>query len=207
MGSIWAYLLGRWTVLLHFEMPRPDGVLFSPALPFFFSLLQTNQYPHSLAFHRKDYREMAIKGLASITSPISKPLKDSGSRGLGSGTRCPVTLQGLWESLRITLTTEMRFALCTTNFTPGTELWWDILKTTGRTDKNRQGQEKKKDYREIGFLVLLKFFYWVTRHYWFHSLYPNTSPYQMDKIGLFMTTPKMTHMNVFSTLLWWINGD
>lgn len=66
-----------------------------PLLHFFFlRLLQTNQYPHSLAFHRKDYREMAIKGLASITSPISKPLKDSGSLGLGSGTRCPVTLQG-----------------------------------------------------------------------------------------------------------------
>lgn len=63
-------------------------------LHFFFHLLQTNQYPHSLAFHRKDYREMAIKGLASITSPISKPLKDSGSLGSGSGTRCPVTLQG-----------------------------------------------------------------------------------------------------------------
>ena len=95
MGSIWAYLHGRWTALSHFKMPRPDGVLFSPAPPlFFFRLLQTNQYPHSLAFHRKDYREMAIKGLASITSPISKPLKDSGSLGLGSGTRCPVTLQG-----------------------------------------------------------------------------------------------------------------
>lgn len=96
MGSIWAYLHGRWTALSHFKMPRPDGVLFSPAPPLFFflRLLQTNQYPHSLAFHRKDYREMAIKGLASITSPISKPLKDSGSLGLGSGTRCPVTLQG-----------------------------------------------------------------------------------------------------------------
>ncbi len=67
---------------------------FSHPLLHFFPLLQTNQYPHSLAFHRKDYREMAIKGLASITSPISKPLKDSGSLGLGSGTRCPVTLQG-----------------------------------------------------------------------------------------------------------------
>lgn len=68
---------------------------FSHTLLHFFSPpLQTNQYPHSLAFHRKDYREMAIKGLASITSPISKPLKDSGSLGLGSWTRCPVTLQG-----------------------------------------------------------------------------------------------------------------
>ena len=96
MGSIWAYLLGRWTALSHFKMPRPDGVLFSLAPPFSPPppLLQTNQYPHSLAFHRKDYREMAIKGLASITSLISKPLKDSGSRGLGSGTRCPITLQG-----------------------------------------------------------------------------------------------------------------
>lgn len=94
MGSIWAYLHGRWTTLSHFKMPRPDGVLFSPAPPFFPPLLQTNQYPHSLAFHRKDYREMAIKGLASITSPISKPLKNSGSLGLGSGTRCPITLQG-----------------------------------------------------------------------------------------------------------------
>lgn len=58
-----------------------------PHLP----LLQTNQYPRSLAFHRKDYREMAIKGLAAITPPISKPLKNSGSLGSGSGTRCPVT--------------------------------------------------------------------------------------------------------------------
>lgn len=79
MGSIWAYLHSRWTALSHFEMLRPDGVLCSTAPPFFFPhLLQTNQYPHSLAFHRKDYREMAIKGLASITSTISKPLKDSG---------------------------------------------------------------------------------------------------------------------------------
>ena len=97
MGSIWAYLHGRWTTLSHFKMPRPDGVLFSLAPPFFPPLLQTNQYPHSLAFHRKDYREMAIKGLASITLPISKPLKNSGSPGLGLGTRCPVTLQRLWE--------------------------------------------------------------------------------------------------------------
>lgn len=65
-----------------------------PLLYFFFALLQTNQYPHSLAFHRKDYREMAIKGLASIASTISKPLKDSGSLGLGPGTWCPITLQG-----------------------------------------------------------------------------------------------------------------
>lgn len=61
-----------------------------PLLQFFSPLpLQTNQYPHSLAFHRKDYREMAIKGLASITSTISKPLKDSGSLGLGSWTCWP----------------------------------------------------------------------------------------------------------------------
>lgn len=90
MGSIWAYLCSRWTTLSQFKMPRPDGVLFSPALLFFPStLLQTNQYPHSLAFHRKDYREMAIKGLAAITSPISKPLKNSGSLGLESRSGAP----------------------------------------------------------------------------------------------------------------------
>lgn len=72
-------------------MSRPDGVLFSSTSRFL-PPLQTNQYPHSLAFHRKDYREMAIKGLASITSPISKPLKDGGSPGLGPRTMCPVTL-------------------------------------------------------------------------------------------------------------------
>lgn len=81
MGSILAYL----SALSHFEMFRPDGVLFSPVILYiFFALLQTNQYPHSLAFHRKDYREMAIKGLVSITSPISKPLKDSGSLRVGT---------------------------------------------------------------------------------------------------------------------------
>lgn len=55
---------------------------------------------------------MAIKGLASITSPISKPLKDSGSLGLGSGTRCPITLQGYWKNPRIPVTSEMHFVLC-----------------------------------------------------------------------------------------------
>lgn len=93
MGSIWAYLFSRRTALSHFKMSHPDGVLFSLAPPFLPPPLQTNQYPHSLAFHRKDYREMAIKGLASITSPISKPLKDFGSLGLGPWTWCPVTLQ------------------------------------------------------------------------------------------------------------------
>lgn len=165
MGSIWAYVLGRWTVLSHFKMPRPDGVLFSLAPPFFFSLLQTNQYPHSLAFHRKDYREMAIKGLASITSSISKPLKDSGSCGLGSGTWCPVTLQGLWESLRITLTSEMRFVLCTTNFTPGIELWWD--RKDNKEDRQKWTRARKKgNIKKLSFIVI-EVFYWVTRHYWF----------------------------------------
>lgn len=93
MGSIWAYLFSRRTALSHFKMSHPDGVLFSLTPLFLPPPLQTNQYPHSLAFHRKDYREMAIKGLASITSPIAKPLKDFGSLGLGPWTWCPVTLQ------------------------------------------------------------------------------------------------------------------
>lgn len=81
-----------------FEDPPPTHA----HTPFFpsFHLLQTNQYGHSLAFHRKDYREMAIKGLASITSTISQPLKDSGSCGSRSRTRCPVTLQGYRQNLR-----------------------------------------------------------------------------------------------------------
>ena len=78
-------------------MSCPDGVFSSPAPPFL-PPLQTNQYHHSLAFHRKDYREIAIKGLASITSLISKPLKDSGSLGLGPRTWCPVTAREVSQS-------------------------------------------------------------------------------------------------------------
>lgn len=108
MGSIWAYLLSQRTALSHFKMSRPDGVLFSPA-PTFLPPLQTNQYSRSLAFHRKDYREMAIKGLASITPLISKPLKDFSGRGLGPRTWCPVTLQEHWASPSITLTSVGQF--------------------------------------------------------------------------------------------------
>lgn len=88
--------ISRCSVLMEYFSHRLLEDFFFPFFPSF-HLLQTNQYGHSLAFHRKDYREMAIKGLASITSTISKPLKDSGSCGSRSGTRCPVTLQGYRE--------------------------------------------------------------------------------------------------------------
>lgn len=101
-------------------------------LHLFFHLLQTNQYLHSLAFHRKDYSEMAIKGLASITSPIAKPLKDSGSLGLGSGTQCPVTLQ---ENLRKPPHDQPHF---------GQKVWWDkVFDKDRKKNWTRAIKEKK----------------------------------------------------------------
>lgn len=112
----------------------------------FFALIQTNQYPHSLAFHRKDYREMAIKGLASITSTISKPLKDCGSPGLGSGTWCPVTLQGQGESLRNTLTSERCFVRCECAPTTSPQAKNFDGTTTGVTQKQTRAQKGNTYY-------------------------------------------------------------
>lgn len=72
--------ISRCSVLMEYFSSAAPSSSFPPS--------SNKSIPRSLAFHRKDYREMAIKGLASITSPISKPLKDSGSLGLGSRTRC-----------------------------------------------------------------------------------------------------------------------
>lgn len=94
---------------------------------------------------------MAIKGLATITSPISKPLKDSGSVGLGYRTWCPVTLQGYWESPGITLTSEMARRL-TSPQGKNSETYSTDNKDKGRT----------RNITEIVFFTVIELFFFFT---------------------------------------------
>lgn len=78
---------------------------------------------------------MAIKGLASITSPISKPLKDSGSLWVGIRDLVPCqTARGVREPEDLVHTVCVQLA----------ELWDKISESN--EDRQKTGTADKKEY-------------------------------------------------------------